>query len=210
MTPMGATTYAGGNSLVHRATPGGAVRLSSVLTNGSAVRGRPLAGDDPESPASAVTGLYQAHALELVRLATVILGDREAAQDVVQDAYLGLYRRWRRLRDPAKALTYLRSSVLNGCRTALRRRRRHDADGTAAEAPTGSAEDEVLFREHNRAVLAAVRELPRRQREALVLRVVFELSEEEMAEVMGISRGTVKSTVSRARAALARALEVTR
>src|SRR6476646_9356060 len=70
--------------------------------------------------AEGVTALYAAHSLGLIRLGFVMLGDRGAAEDVVQDAFLGLYRNWDRLNDPANALTYVRSSVLNGCRAALR------------------------------------------------------------------------------------------
>jgi len=72
-----------------------------------------------------VTELYRAHALGLIRLAVVMLGDRPAAEDAVQEAFCGLYRRWHSLADPAKALSYARSSVINNCRTALRRRGRH-------------------------------------------------------------------------------------
>jgi RNA polymerase sigma factor (sigma-70 family) len=81
-----------------------------------------------------VTDLYEAHALSLARLALVMLGDAAAAEDVVQDAFLGLYRRWDRLADPAAAQSYLRTSVLNGCRTALRRRARHGVLSARADA----------------------------------------------------------------------------
>ena len=64
-----------------------------------------------------VTALYGAHAVAMIRIALIMLGDRAAAEDVVQDAFFGLYRRWSRLADPANALTYVRSAVLNGCRT---------------------------------------------------------------------------------------------
>ena len=86
------------------------------------------AGDtDADSGATArVTALYQAHAVGLIRLAIVMLGDRGAAEDVVQDAFLGLYRHWDRLADPGNALTYVRSAVLNRCRNALRQRGRRD------------------------------------------------------------------------------------
>jgi len=69
-----------------------------------------------------VTALYEAHALGLIRPAVVMLGDRPAAEDVVQEAFCGLYRRWHALSDTANALAYVRSSVINGCRSALRRR----------------------------------------------------------------------------------------
>ena len=161
-----------------------------------------------------VTSLYQAHALSLARLALVMLGDASAAEDVVQDAFLGLYRRWDRLTDPAGAQSYLRTSVLNGCRTALRRRSRHgvlsdgsDAHDAAIAGPAQeSAEATVVHGEENQAVLAAIRRLPARQREALVLRYYLDLTEDQTAEAMQVSRGTVKSSTSRAIAAVGRML----
>jgi RNA polymerase sigma-70 factor (sigma-E family) len=161
-----------------------------------------------------VTSLYQAHALSLARLALVMLGDAAAAEDVVQDAFLGLYRRWGRLTHPSAALPYLRTSVLNGCRTALRRRARHGflSDGTDAHAAAfagpaqESAEATVMHGEEHQVVLAAIRLLPARQREALVLRYYLDLTEDQTAEAMQVSRGTVKSATSRAIAAVGRTL----
>jgi len=156
-----------------------------------------------------VTALYQAHAVGLIRLAIVMLGDRGAAEDVVQDAFLGLYRHWDRLADHANALTYVRSAVLNRCRNALRKRGhrdrhdRHDAGPFASE----SAEAIALIGEEHQQVLVGIRALPDRQREALVLRFYLDLSEEETARAMGVSRGTVKSATSRAVAALGRKLK---
>ena len=160
------------------------------------------------APAEAVTALYQAHALGLLRLAVVMLGDRAAAEDVVQDAFCGLYRRWDRLADPSGALAYVRSSVLNGCRTALRRR----ALGrrvTEYQPPAGSAEAAVLSREERQEVMRAVRRLPDRQREALVLRFYLDLPDPEIARVMGIRPGTVRSATHRALKALGHLLEST-
>ncbi len=76
----------------------------------------------PQDTEAAIGALYQAHALGLIRLAYVMLGDRPTAEDVVQEAFCGLYRRWEHLSDPARALSYVRSAVLNGSRSALRRR----------------------------------------------------------------------------------------
>jgi RNA polymerase sigma-70 factor (sigma-E family) len=158
-------------------------------------------------PAEAVTALYQAHALGLIRLAVVMLGDRAAAEDVVQEAFCGLYRRWHSLADTGKALSYVRSSVINGCRTVLRRRLRQQGVAAVTGDPPGeSAETVALIGEEHRQVLAAVRRLPARQREVLVLRFYLDLDEEETAASMRISRGTVKSTTSRALAALGRIL----
>jgi RNA polymerase sigma-70 factor (sigma-E family) len=157
------------------------------------------------APDQAVTALYQAHALGLIRLAVVMLGDRPAAEDVVQEAFCGLYRRWHALSDTGKALSYVRSSVINGCRSVLRRRVRASA-GPAGDQPVESAEAAALVSEEHRQVLTAIRRLPDRQREVLVLRFYLDLGEAEIAASMRISRGTVKSTTSRALAALGRIL----
>lgn len=173
--------------------------------------------------AASVTALYTEHALGLVRLAVVVTGDRGAAEDIVQDAFLGLYRRWDKLPDMTAPLAYLRVSVMNGCRSALRRRSRlglwsgaglgGDLDA-AAQAGLGapadlaeSAEASVLLSEEQRVVAAALRKLPRRQREAVVLRYYLDLSIEETAQVMRISPGTVKSATHRALAAVGRILK---
>ena len=160
------------------------------------------------STEAAVAALYRAQAVSLIRLAYLMLGDRAAAEDVVQDAFFGLYRRWDRLADPRGALPYVRSSVLNGCRTALRRR----ALGhrlTAYQPPAGSAEAAVLSREEREEVMRAVRQLPDRQREALVLRFYLDLPDLEIARVMGIRPGTVRSAMHRALKALGHLLEGT-
>jgi RNA polymerase sigma-70 factor (sigma-E family) len=154
-----------------------------------------------------VTALYRAHALGLIRLAVVMLGDRPAAEDVVQEAFCGLYRRWYSLSDTGKALSYVRSSVINGCRSVLRRRpRQAGLDPLTGEPPGESAESAALIGEEHRQVLTAIRRLPNRQREVLVLRFYLDLDEAEIARSMRISRGTVKSTTSRALAALGRIL----
>ena len=152
-----------------------------------------------------MTALYRAHALGLIRLAVVMLGDRAAAEDVVQEAFCGLYRRWHKLSDTGKALSYVRSSVINGCQSVLRRRLRQR--GVEQGMPAGeSAEAVALISEEHRQVLTAIRRLPSRQREVLVLRYYLDFDEEQTAASMRISRGTVKSTTSRALAALGRLL----
>jgi RNA polymerase sigma-70 factor (sigma-E family) len=182
---------------------------SYVKANADVNRGRPAREDGPDPGGSdarrAVTALYEAHALGLIRLAVVMLGDRPAAEDIVQEAFCGLYRRWHALSDPAKALSYVRSSVINGSRSALRRRIRQPF-GFAGDPSGESAEAAALLLEEHRQVLAAIRRLPDRQREALVLRYYLDLGEEDIARTMRISRGTVKSTTSRALTALGRML----
>ncbi len=161
-----------------------------------------------EIPSRAVTALYEAHALGLVRLAVVMTGDQGSAEDIVQDAFLGLYRRWDRLTDLPHPLAYLRASVLNGCRTALRRRSRADRRlQRLSEVPSESAEARALLSEEQQAVARAIRDLPDRQREALVLRYYLDMSEADAAEAMRVSRGAVKSATSRALAAIGRRLK---
>jgi RNA polymerase sigma factor (sigma-70 family) len=150
----------------------------------------------------AVARLYQAHAAGLVRLAVVILGDYAAAEDIVQDAFCGLCRRWDALCDPAKALTYTRSAVINGCRSLQRYQIRRVGRPAAEQPAAASAEAIALMGEEHRAVLAAVQDLPTRQREAIALRFFADLDEAAIARAMAVSRGTVKSTLSRGIAAL--------
>jgi RNA polymerase sigma-70 factor (sigma-E family) len=173
------------------------------LTNAPAP---PLAAADP---ADEVTELYQAHALGLLRLAVMMLGDRQAAEDVIQDAFLGLFRRWEALNDPERALAYVRSSVFNGCRTVLRKRARNrqfvlvDPDAESVE----SAEARVVLGEEHREVLTALRRLPDRQREVVALRYCLDMSVEDVARTMGVTEGTVKSATSRGIAAISRMLK---
>jgi RNA polymerase sigma-70 factor (sigma-E family) len=165
-------------------------------------------GAGPEIAAAVVGALYETSALGLIRMAYVMLGDLPSAEDVVQEAFYGLYRRWDRLADPSGATYYVRTSVLNGCRSVLRRRvvrRRPLADPAHAV----SAETVVLGGEEREDVIRALRRLPDRQREVLVLRFYAELPVEQIARVMGIRPGTVRSTAFRALDALGRTLKET-
>ena len=154
----------------------------------------------------AVTALYQDHALGLTRIALLMLGDRADADAVVQDAFLGLYRRWDKIGDSDKALAYARSSVLNGCRDVLRKRSRK-LPVALVDVNMESAEARALLGEEHREVLTALRHLPDRQREAVVLRHCLGLPEAEVAAAMNVSRGTVKSTCHRGLATLAKLLK---
>jgi RNA polymerase sigma-70 factor (sigma-E family) len=155
-----------------------------------------------------VTALYAANALGMGKLAYVMIGDREAADDIVQEAFSGLYRRWDHLSDPDKALSYVRSAVLNSCRSALRRRRPEISGGLApGDAEHASAESVVLSEEERTMVLAALRKLPHRQREVLVLRFYLDMTEAEIAAEMGIGPSTVRSSAHRGLAALGHIIE---
>ncbi len=167
-------------------------------------------GDRPAGPddvRAAVTALYREHALGLVRLAYVTTGSRSIAEEVVQEAFCGLYRRWGQLSDTDKAVGYLRSSVLNGCRSAWRRAQRRPL--IAHLPPAESAEAAALTAEDQREVAAALQRLPDRQREALVLRFYLDFTDAQIADAMRISPGTVRSTVHRAITALGIVLKET-
>lgn len=152
----------------------------------------------------AVTALHREQYRALVRLAGLLLHDRGASEEVVQDAFVQLHLRWRRLEDRDKAAAWLRSAVLNGARSRLRHlevRRRHAPDGSRGEGHE-SAEDVALARSSHDRMVAALRTLPPRQREAVVLRYYLDLSEAEMAAAMGVSTGSVKTHLHRGLAAL--------
>jgi RNA polymerase sigma-70 factor (sigma-E family) len=159
-----------------------------------------------EEAAVAVGALYQATAVGLIRLAYVILGDRQAAEDVVQDAFCNLFRRWDRLSHLEGAEYYVRVSVLNACRSVLRRRAVRSRR-VLHELPAPSVEAAVLGGEERAELIRAVDRLPRRQREALILRYYLDLPDDEIATLMGVGASTVRSTTHRALETLARTLK---
>jgi RNA polymerase sigma-70 factor (sigma-E family) len=166
---------------------------------------RPVSAVEPHDADIGVERLFRAHRLTMVRLARLLVDDRETAEDVVQDAFAALHRRWASLSTQDAALGYLRTSVVNGSRSTLRRRRtvrrnpQPAADALSAEPADGG----VLLAEEHREVLAALQKLPARQREVIVLRYWAELPEAQIASALGISLGAVKSSASRGRDAIA-------
>jgi RNA polymerase sigma-70 factor (sigma-E family) len=162
-------------------------------------------GDDADS---AVAALFQSHRLAMVRLAVLLVDDLETSEDVVQDAFAALHRRWPALAETEAAVGYLRSCVLNGSRSVLRRRRtvRRNPHPEAGALTVEAADGRVLLAEEHREVIAALQRLPRRQREVIVLRYWSELSEAQVAATLGISLGAVKSNAFHGRQAIAAAL----
>jgi RNA polymerase sigma-70 factor (sigma-E family) len=161
---------------------------------------------------AALEQLYAAHWRQLVRLAVLLVRDQGTAEEIVQDCFVAVHARWGRLRDPDKALAYLRQSVVNRSRSHLRHlsvvRRHAEREGAGAVA---EGADHTTYDAARRAtVLDALRRLPRRQREVLALRYYLDLSEAEIADLLGISRGAVKSHASRGAAALRADLGSTR
>jgi len=158
--------------------------------------------------ARAVTAIYTTHYRSLVRLAVLLVRDVATAEEVVQDSFIAMHGAWRRLRDTEKALSYLRQSVVNRSRSVLRHRMVVDKNAPKPAPDMPSAEQGAISLLERSAVIAALRTLPPRQREALVLKYYGDLSEAQIATAMGISRGAVKSHTARGVAALRVVLEL--
>jgi RNA polymerase sigma-70 factor (sigma-E family) len=154
-----------------------------------------------------VTAIYSEHYRSLVRLAAFLVRDNATAEEVVQDSFVAMHGAWRRLRDTDKALSYLRQSVVNRSRSVLRHRVVVDKNTPKPPPDMPSAEHGAIIQLERSAVVTALRALPERQREALVLRYYGDMSEAQIASVMGISRGAVKSHTARAMSALRAVLE---
>jgi len=164
-----------------------------------------------ETAPSDLSVLFRRRHAELVRLAMLMVGDQATAEDVVQDVFARLHARRADGPRGEDSLAYVRAAVLNGCRSQLRRRavaRRFEGiNGKLFQRATqDSAEQEMMRSEERRQVLAALAALSSRRREVLVLRYYLGLSEAEIASVLGISPGTVKSTAARGLAAMCRRL----
>jgi RNA polymerase sigma-70 factor (sigma-E family) len=161
----------------------------------------------------AVTALYAAHYLRLVRLAFLLARDLPTAEKVVQDSFVAMHGRWRRLHDTQKALFYLQQSVVNRSRSVSRHRnfsRHRNAGGKYAPEPAPGmpgAEHGAIGQLERNAIVAALHGLPSRQREALVLRYYADLPEPRIARLMGISRGAASSHTARGMSSLRAAVD---
>ena len=156
--------------------------------------------------------LFRRHYTALLRLAVVMLGSREAAEDAVQEAFVALHRNWRSMRDPAAAEAYLRSAVLNRSRSWVRRQATQRAARPlmVVRDHQESAEDTTVGRDQIGSLVAMMRTLARRQREVLACRFVLELSVAETAQLLEISTGSVKAHTHRGLHALQQRIAVAR
>jgi RNA polymerase sigma-70 factor (sigma-E family) len=179
--------------------------VEMTLSRLRSIDARPAAAPDPQTPRT-LADLYRDHRMRLVRLAILLVDDPLTAEDVVQEAFTGLHRHWSGLRDEAAAVAYLRTAVVNGSRSVLRRRRTARDYIPPHQVNARSAESLAMLSAEHQAVVDALATLPPRQREVLVLRYYGGMSESEIADATGISRGTVKSTASRAMDTVARAM----
>ena len=141
--------------------------------------------------------VYRAHYDRMIRVAFMMTGSNEAAEDIVQDAFVGLYARFDRLAEPTP---YLRRSVVNGCLARGRRRRIVQRLGhlTASDAAASLEIDETW---------SVLKRLPARRRAAVVLRFYVDLPLAEIAVILGCKTGTVKSMLSRALSELREVVE---
>jgi len=154
-----------------------------------------------------IAEVFRAERGRLLAFAYLLVGDRAGAEDLVQEAFISLQRRWNSLTDPQAAVGFMRVCVINAARSHHRRgflARRHvhvaDLEGTEG------ADAAVLLAEEHREVAAVVRALPRRQQQVIVLRYWAQMSEAQIADVLGVSKGTVKASASRAVAAIGKKL----
>ena len=140
----------------------------------------------------------------LLRTAVGLVGNRQQAEDLLQDALAKTYVAWDRVRAPEARDAYVRQVMVRTRTTWWRRRRWREVAAADPGADVGEpwADDPTRRVDDADHVERLLHGLPPRQRAALVLRFLDDLSEEQTAQVMGVSRGTVKSTTSRALAHL--------
>jgi RNA polymerase sigma-70 factor (ECF subfamily) len=144
--------------------------------------------------------LYEAEFAAVYRACFALCGDRQLAEDAAQEAFARALERWRRLRERPWVAGWVATTALNVVRRSLRRRRAEPRpEPTPGEADTHGANERLDL-------IRAIRALPARQQEALVLHYVADLSVDDVAEAMGVETGTVKTHLARAREAMARTL----
>ena len=151
---------------------------------------------------------HREHYRSLVRLASLLVDDVATCEEIVQDAFVAVFRSPGRVRESDKLVPYLRSAVLNGARSHLRQRTvRNRERPLHVVDDVASAETRAILADDQRAMLEALRSLPDRQRDVLVLRFYAVSSESEIAATLGIARGTVKTHMRRGLEALAQLVE---
>ena len=186
------------------ADSGAGIVAAGTLLAGASLEPVPAQWD----AARAVTAIYTAHYRSLVRLAVLLVRDVAAAEEIVQDSFIAMHAAWRRPRDGETALSYLRQSVVNRSRSVLRHRVVVDRNAPKPSPDMPGAEQGAISLPERSAVIGALRTLPPRQREALVLKYYADLSDAQIAAAMGISKGAVKSHTARGVAALRVVLEM--
>jgi RNA polymerase sigma-70 factor (sigma-E family) len=154
-----------------------------------------------------IEALYAAHYQPMLRMALLLMGGDSSAEDVVQEAFIRVYGSRSNIRDTDRAAAYLRVTTTNLARSALRRRLLAARHPPALPADAVSPEERAVAGVRGALVVRALRQLPQRQREVVVLRYYADLSVIETARALQISEGAVKSYGSRGLARLALLLE---
>jgi RNA polymerase sigma-70 factor (sigma-E family) len=154
-----------------------------------------------------IEALYAAHYQPMLRMALLLMGGDSSAEDVVQEAFIRVYGSRSNIRDPDRAAAYLRVTTMNLARSALRRRLLAARHPAAPPADAATPEERAIAGVRAALVVRALRQLPQRQREVVVLRYYADLSLIETARALQISEGAVKSYGSRGLARLAVLLE---
>ena len=154
----------------------------------------------------AISDLFKQQARSLVRMVRLFVDDRNAAEDMVQEAFLRLLDALPRIRQPERAVAYLRSIVLNLARDHNRRGLVSLRHRLPADESTASIVDKIVLREDQKQVIEALDNLPRRQRDCLVLKYYTELPLTEIAETLGLSVNTVKTHLRRGMSELGKRL----
>ena len=170
-----------------------------------AIEDRSVAGES-DVVGETVEAMFRQHGRALVRMARLFVDDRTAAEDVVQEAFIRLARSLHRIQERDKAVAYLRSIVLNLARDHNRKGLLSLRHRVPDERLVPSAEDRVELEEGQREVVDALKALPARQRDCLVLRYYLELSNPEIAETLGLSVNSVKTHLRRGMEMLERRL----
>lgn len=167
-------------------------------------RGAAAAATDAVDADALVVRLFHEEGASLVRLARLFVDDRNAAEDLVQEAFIRLARSAGAIRDPSRAAAYLRSIVLNLARDNNRRGLVSLRHHLPLDDRRASVEDEITIREDQRELLDALRDLPHRQRDCLVLRYYHELGIDDIAATLELSPNSVKTHLKRGLANLER------
>ena len=170
---------------------------------------RPVPAKLEQTAEQAVTEIYTTYYGPLVRLAVLLVRDEPTAEEVVQECFIAMHDGWHRLRERDKALSYLKQAVLNRSKSVLRHRSVVGRHTPKPPMDMPSCEQQVISLLERSAVITALRGLPDRQRQALVLRYYADMSEAQIAEMMGISKGAVKSHTARGMSSLRAVLEQT-
>ncbi|WP_329412174.1 SigE family RNA polymerase sigma factor [Streptomyces sp. NBC_00704] len=187
-------------------------RDGATAPDGAATAATTETADDTVAAGTTVdhlTETYRAHYRSLLGLAALLLDDTASCEDVVQEAFIRVHSARKRVRDPEKTLAYLRQTVVNLSRSALRRRILGLKLLSKPMPDMASAEEGAYDQLERDSLIKAMKGLQRRQREVLVLRYFADMTEAQVAETLGVSLGSVKAYGSRGIAALRKAMEAT-